>query len=157
MSPILCRFIKSITTHKHTPFLDRKQDIMSINRPIGEYNHSLQPSRYNISIAPAKLHTYGVTCRKNLRAGRPRWTWPPGTSISSGVQPTSMNSCTWAMPRWQMGDAVTSGLLPRTLARTNPLSKFLTQKLMEDKAHYTLNFKCPAHYFFLFKPLFCLF
>ena len=30
------------------------------------------PSRFNISIAPARLHTYGVKFRKNKERGRPR-------------------------------------------------------------------------------------
>ena len=72
MPPILCRFTTSILAHQHTPLVDRKQDIMIINRRIGEYNNSFPPSRFNISIAPARLHTYGVKFTKNKEIGRPR-------------------------------------------------------------------------------------
>ena len=49
MPPIFCRFTTSISTHQHTPFLDRKQDIMTVNRRICEYNNSFPPSRFHRS------------------------------------------------------------------------------------------------------------
>ena len=46
---------------------------MIINRKIGEYNHSFPPSRFVISNAPSRFHTYGVLkFRKNNEKGRPR-------------------------------------------------------------------------------------
>ena len=71
MPPILCRFTTSAVAHQHTPLVDMKQDIMIINRRIGEYNNSFPLSRFNISIAPARFHTYGVKFRKNNKLGRP--------------------------------------------------------------------------------------
>ena len=77
-----------------------------------------------------------------------------GLGHRAQVFPVACNQLRWtAALGWCQGGRwetpVTSGLLQRTLVRTTPLSKLLTHKLMEDKAHYTLNFKCPVHYFFL--------
>lgn len=72
MPPILCRFTNSISTHEHVPYRDRKRDILTLNRLIGEYNHSFPGAEYNISIAPARFHTYGIKFRKNKNIGRPR-------------------------------------------------------------------------------------
>ena len=58
MPSILCRFTNSITTHKHVPFVNRKQSIMILNIWISEYIHSFPSSCFDISIAPSELHTF---------------------------------------------------------------------------------------------------
>ena len=72
MPPILCRFTTSVVAQQHTPLVDRKHDIMIINRRIGEYNNSfhLPGSIYPLS-QPYYTPTVSTSV-KNNELGLPR-------------------------------------------------------------------------------------
>lgn len=61
-----------VAVHKHIPLFDRKQDILQINRMIGEFNNKPNGTKFDVSIAPAKFHTYGLKFRRNNGLNRPR-------------------------------------------------------------------------------------